>query len=434
MKNLFAALSACLIVLAALSPAQAQTFRWVQYAPGRLEARAAVPPSPDARLGDSPNPCPRLTVDGVAAPMQVRAAPGEKYPVTICAAPLPAGAKTALIDDLPLPLPKPRANRILLIGDTGCRLKGAAVQECNSLSQWPFRLNSDVAAFAQPDLVVHVGDYHYRETACPLGNYGCSGAPFGDNWDVWRADFFAPAEPLLNAAPWIFVRGNHEVCERGGMGWARALSPEAFDETRGKHGCLAAEAPFSINIGGVTVLDMDVSSAAEEVEVPEQAAFFARQFDLAKDVAGPVWVAMHRPAFAEDAPEKAGKRGDNRTLEAALRASLSPQLTMILSGHHHTFEAMSYGDGETKDSLPAQIVSGEGGDSLSPFAPHQVKGLNINGAQVTEGMALPGQFGFAILQRPADDATGLNWMLTAYDTHGQALGHCKIAGRGLDCH
>jgi len=428
MKSLFAALFASLLVLAALFPAQAQTFRWVQYAPGGLEARAAVPPSPDPRLGDSPNPCPRLTIDGLAAPMQVRAAPGEKYPVTICAAPLPAGAKTALIDDLPLPLPKPRPNRILLIGDTGCRLKGAAVQECNSLSQWPFRLNSDVAAFEKPDLVIHVGDYHYRETACPLGNYGCSGAPFGDNWNVWRADFFAPAEALLNAAPWIFVRGNHEDCDRGGLGWARALSPEAFDETRGKHGCVTAEAPFPINIGGVTVLDMDVSSAVEEVEVPEQAAAFAKQFALAKDVAGPVWVAMHRPAFAEDAPEKTQLRGDNRTLEAALRAGLSPQMTMILSGHHHTFEAMGYGA-----DLPVQMVSGEGGDSLSPFAPHEVKGLNINGALVTEGMALPGQFGFAILERPADDATGLNWTLTAYDTHAAVLGRCKIAGRRLDC-
>jgi predicted phosphodiesterase len=369
-----------------------------------------------------------LSLDGAATPMRTRAAPGEKYPVTICAAAVPAGTRTALIDGLPLPLPKERPSRILLIGDTGCRLKGSKVQACNSLSQWPFRLGADMAAFEQPDLVIHVGDYHYRETACPLGDYGCSGTPWGDNWDVWRADFFSPAESLLNAAPWIFVRGNHEECSRGGMGWARALSPELFDPARGKAGCLAHEPPFVADIGVARVIDMDVAAATEEVENPEQVADYGRQLALAKDVRGPVWVAMHRPAFAEDAPEKMGNRGDNKTLAAALRANVASQMELVLSGHHHTFEAMDYGP-----DLPAQIVSGEGGDSLSPFAPREVKGLAINGVTVAAGVGRPGVFGFAMLERAPDDATGLNWTLTAFDTRGTAIARCMIKGRSLEC-
>ncbi len=411
-----------LLASAFIAPAAAENFfRWVQYVPAGLEVRAAIP-------GAALQGCPNLSLDGVVAPMQARAAPGDNYPVTICAAAVPAATTTALIDGLPLPLPKERPARILLIGDTGCRIKDSHVQACNSLSQWPFRLGADMAAFEQPDLVIHVGDYHYRETACPLGNYGCSGTPYGDNWDVWRADFFAPAESLLNAAPWIFVRGNHEDCSRGGMGWARALSPELFDPARGKNGCLASEPPFVADIGVARVIDMDVAVATEEAENPDQVADYGRQFALASNLRAPVWVAMHRPAFAEDAPENMRNRGDNKTLAAALRAHVASQMQLILSGHHHTFEAMDFGP-----DLPAQIVSGEGGDSLSPFAPREVKGLAINGAAVAAGVARPGVFGFAMLERASDDTTGLNWTLTAYDTRATAIARCKIKGRSLDC-
>jgi hypothetical protein len=76
-----------------------------------------------------------------------------------------------------------------------------------------------------PDLVIHVGDYHYREDPCPLGNAGCAGSPWGYGWDVWDADFFTPGAPLLAAAPWIVIRGNHEACGRAGQGWYRFLDP-----------------------------------------------------------------------------------------------------------------------------------------------------------------------------------------------------------------
>ena len=69
-----------------------------------------------------------------------------------------------------------------------------------------------------PDLVVHVGDYHYRENACPAGDAGCSTSPWGYGWDAWDADFFTPAKRLLAVAPWIVVRGNHESCDRAGQG------------------------------------------------------------------------------------------------------------------------------------------------------------------------------------------------------------------------
>lgn len=411
--------AALAIVAAFSSVAHAkETYHWVQYVPGGLEARAAIE-------GEA---CPAATIDGAAVAMRPRSAPGENYPVAVCAMPLPAGTTSATIAGVPLPMPKAHPNRILIVGDTGCRLKGKQIQACNDMSEWPFRLGADMSADFKPDLVLHVGDFHYRETACPLGNYGCAGAPFGDTWDVWRADFFSPGETLLNAAPWIFVRGNHEECERGGKGWARTLDPYPFQIAEGASGCLGPAQPFSVDIGGLHILVMDVSTADERPN-EKQVAWYRPQFAMAKDIPGPVWLAFHRPVWAADAPAKAKSRGDNGTLEAAARDSTPANVTAFVSGHHHTFEVMSYAQ-----DLPIQIVSGHGGDDLSPFATREVIGIEVNGVTVKDGIGRPRVFGFSMIERAADDNSGARWTLTGYDTHGRPIGKCRLDGRSLsDC-
>ncbi len=49
----------------------------------------------------------------------------------------------------------------------GRQLDVPAVQACNDPAQWPFERVADAAAATAPDLVIHVGDYHYREGALP---------------------------------------------------------------------------------------------------------------------------------------------------------------------------------------------------------------------------------------------------------------------------
>ena len=85
-----------------------------------------------------------------------------------------------------------------MIGDSGCRIKVSdnVFQNCNDAATWPFATVAATAAAAAPDLVIHVGDYHYRENACPPGNVGCAGSPWGYGWDSWEADLFAPAAKL----------------------------------------------------------------------------------------------------------------------------------------------------------------------------------------------------------------------------------------------
>ena len=96
------------IVLKALSlDASAEIYHWLQYGPNGLEARA---------ITDQPN-CPSAEVDGTQKTMVVRAAPDPQYAVTACVLPIPVGARSAAIADVPLPLPGAEPRRIAVIGE-----------------------------------------------------------------------------------------------------------------------------------------------------------------------------------------------------------------------------------------------------------------------------------------------------------------------------
>src|SRR5262249_5627268 len=105
----------------------------------------------------------------------------------------------------------------------GCRIKKKKTQDCNDSDAWPYAKLAAHAADTRPDLVIHVGDYLYREKPCSKHIPDCPNVRTGYGWKVWDADFFRPSAPLLAAAPWIMVRGNHETCERAGEGWFRFL-------------------------------------------------------------------------------------------------------------------------------------------------------------------------------------------------------------------
>ena len=401
---------------AAAAPA-GEIYRWTQYGPDGLEARAIT----DAGT------CPLALIDGEAQIMIERSTPADGYPVRSCQIPIPASVKSVTLDNVPVALAKTRPDRILLVGDSGCRLRGSQVQACHDIQLWPFRLIATMGAHFKPDLVIHVGDMHYRESPCPPGNMGCAGSPYGDNWAVWREDFFAPAEALLGAAPWVMLRGNHEECHRGGIGWARMLDPYPFDIKAGKAGCLGPQMPFTVDLGGVTLLVMDVSTADERLN-EIQAAFYRPQFEKASALKGPVWYGIHRPIWAAENRRRGTPEGDNRTLAAAAKGVMPPNAQLMLSGHHHVYSVMKY-----EGDLPLQIVAGHSGNALSVDAPTPLTGMEINGEKIVAGLTRPGLFGFAMLEREASDLSGLNWTITGYDERGRAAGSCKISGRNLEC-
>jgi hypothetical protein len=99
--------------------------------------------------------------------------------------------------------------------------------------------------------VIHVGDYLYREDMCPPAKQSfCGGAPSGDNWETWKADFFAPAAKLLAASPWVFTRGNHEDCER---------HPWKAEK------CEAIQAPYPVQLGSFQLVVFDSSDVKDKL-------------------------------------------------------------------------------------------------------------------------------------------------------------------------
>ena len=369
--------------------------------------------------------CPGASIDGAMTPMRLRAPAGEGFPVASCQVLIPPGARSVEIASQRLPLMTRPPQRIVIFGDTGCRIRGEQVQDCNNTAAWPFPLVARLAAAHHPDLIIHVGDYYYRESACPPGRQGCVGSPFGDAWDSWRADFFDPAQPLFQAAPFVFARGNHEVCYRGGQGWTRFL-----DAGGQGLGCADTEAPFKVDIGGLNLYVVDSAESEDRSAPPPDVARIARQLDaLAPDLAArPGWIVTHRPVWAVTPFARLGPVGPaeislDKTLQAAVRGRDLSAVAMIVSGHVHHFAAYDFGG-----ARPSQLVAGTGGDAAedSDLARPRAGDKRIDG--MTAHRLTFQRFGFLMLERD-----GAAWNGTFRDLNDLVVATCRLEGRDLRC-
>jgi hypothetical protein len=391
--------------------------------------------------------CPAITLGGVAQPMRLRAAPetgaSPAFPVLVCEAPIPDDTASAEILGRSLPLPNAAITMTAVFGDTGCRLKDAKTQrldkrnydhpheghfqDCDEPAQWPFPQLSKTVAALKPDLVIHVGDYLYRENACPAGDAGCAGSPHGDNWITWKADFFAPATPLLAAAPWILVRGNHETCARAGLGYFRFLYPvlatkEPPPESPAPPACTDLTPPYTVNAGGRSFLVMDSSNAYDSCAQDAcDSAPYATQFAAMAPKPG-TWFLSHRPIWG------IGRNFTmNRTLQIALATAAGGRLpagiTVALSGHMHIFEALSFAD-----ARPPQLIVGTGGTALDRPIDRAMQGMTIGGATVHAARS-DHRFGFLLIKAAGDSATG-----SFIDVGGQTLFTCTLAPDDATCH
>ena len=421
----------------------------------------AITPAPSS--GPADNICPVITVDGNAKRMQVRAAaatPARRptasdaahskpsaFPVLTCELALPEGVRRAAIGDLELRLPKAEPRRIVLIGDTGCRMKKSDKewQACLDEDAWPFRKVADAAAAFSPDLVVHVGDFHYRENPCPPDIAGCQGSPWGYGWDTWDADLFQPAAKLLAAAPWVVARGNHEECRRAGQGWFRFLDVRAFEEARScndaKNDALADfSAPYAVPIArDLQFIVFDSAIAGHkplDLTKPRDAHAFSqyrRQFAQVDALAGKAGVSSmfinHHLILAYALEEKTGIVGGSPPQLAAMRslhaeAYYPPSVQLALHGHVHLFEAINFASNH-----PATIVAGMSGTHADPNLPDPFP-LSVAPAEgvTLESITHSNQFGFVVM----DKLEGA-WQISAHDHHGTRKVTCILTGSKLRC-
>lgn len=428
--------------------------------------------------------CPTLNWAGATLAMQERSAPGDEPPppgntqpeskpssftLRACEAPWPAGAASVQVGPLTLRAPKAEPRRIVVIGDTGCRLKASDrdFQACNDAAGWPFPRVLARALALKPDLVVHVGDYHYRESPCPDGMsaarppegaqlppggtahsakgadlHGCAGSPWGYGDDTWQADFFKPARALLAAAPWVFVRGNHEACNRAGQGWLRYLDAE----TGAARACQAEvaagdandgdfTAPFAVPLSARSQLIVFDSSEIGSRTPPRDSPAWARwrqQLDRVAELAqgrAQSLFASHHPSLAFS-PSLSGQPGSARSgltplLQDAFGHRLFPPgVQATLHGHLHIHQALGFSSNQ-----PASLVIGNGGSAASG---------RISAAAAWRTELLPGvrleafqshtDFGLSLLT-----ATPEGWQLQAFNTLGQPLATCRLAGQKLSC-
>ena len=371
--------------------------------------------------------CPTVLIDGRSLAMTPRAAPDAAFPAPICEIAVPLGARQASLDGQALPLMTAPPKRILIFGDSGCRLRGLELQDCNNQDSWPFPAVARRAAELKPDLVIHVGDYYYRETACPPGRAGCAGSPHGDAWATWRADFFDPARPLLQVAPFVFARGNHEACDRGGEGWTRLLL--AADPGPA---CALISPAFKVDLGGLNLYLLDSAEAGDRDAKPEDVAAVAAQLDaLAPDLAQkPGWIVTHRPIWALVPFARIGPLGPaevslNKTEQAAVQGRDLSAVRMIVSGHVHHFASYDFGP-----ARPAQLVAGTGGDAPedADLRRPRVDTVRIDGA-AAKRLTFQ-RFGYFMLER---DAQGDGWSGVFRDRDDLPIATCRLTDRDLTC-
>ncbi|SPE27216.1 conserved exported hypothetical protein [Burkholderiales bacterium] len=415
-------------------------------ADGQMLARAIV----------SSAACPDVMVDGLAQPMRTRAAPGtpprrpnqtiaSAFPVRVCEATLAPTAARASIGDRTLPLARAAPQRIVVIGDTGCRLKRSeqAYQDCSDPDAWPFPAVAEAAAKERPDLVVHVGDYHYRESACPLTR-GCANSAWGYGWSAWNADLFAPAQGLLAAAPWVVARGNHEECARAGQGWFRMLDAGPFTPLRScdgseNDGSADFSDPYAVPLGDnwqLVVFDSAMASRPLDLSRPSDVLALDRYQENMRLVAALAAVPSmhtifvgHHPVLGLSPDRRSGVTMGNQLLLAAMVPSSGTRyfpagVELALHGHVHLFEAISFSSPQ-----PATIVSGHGGDNLEVPLPEPLPARlgSVEGVTV-DFVAHARSFGYLVMDRRPD-----GWVLRAQSLAGSTLVVCTLVNARLSC-
>jgi predicted phosphodiesterase len=384
---------------------------WTQLGPdGVLIARA---------LADKT--CPAITIDGVETALSRRAGATDAFPGVVCEAEVPPSATRASIAGAALPLLPDRIDRIAVIGDTGCRIEEwdghDDIQACNDPRAWPLAEIAGQVAAAKPDLIIHVGDYIYREAPCPKGAAGCAGSPWGDNADTWQADVFGPMAPAIRAAPWIHIRGNHETCDRAGNGWFRYLDPRDVPAS-----CQQFTEPYTVPVADLQFLVMDTAAAGDQQTSDDLNAAYSAQLDQLRSLTQPGdWLLTHKPIvggvlrLSPKGVVDAGAREtavDNATFRAVSDNRVPDGIDVVLSGHIHLAEAILPDDAARR---PLQVIAGNSGTKLDPGLTGAYTGQALGDPEIDLGL-VGAEFGWTSLDLKSDRVT-----LTSHATDGPPL-------------
>ena len=146
---------------------------------------------------------------------------------------------------------------------------------------------------------------------------------------------------------------------------------------------------------------------------------YAAQFASLKAKPG-TWLLSHRPIWAIG-----WKFTLNQTLQHALRSSdgrLPPGIEIVLSGHLHTFELLSF-----TDERAPQLVVGTGGTALDRRIKQELDRATVGGATVSYGRT-EHRFGFLMIAPQKDGITA-----TFIGPRGKARFKCALTPPNARC-
>ncbi len=384
------------------------------------------------------------------------------FTVKVCEARYPVGRSLTVEGGPRLPPVVETPSRIAVLGDSGCKPKDQAGCGLDD-PQWPFPALAKAAAASHPDLVLHVGDYNYRGTPSgfkatvdgqqvqrwyydagdgatpaekcglpgPYYSQNSKGNPDTDRWDAWWLDFFQPAGDLLTAAPWVFARGNHELCSHAGPGWFYFLDASSdLAEGGGKQlTCPSQDGegpalphlqlvePQVLHLGDLDLLVLDSANACDQL--PGLTDVYRSQLTAAAQRlhGHKAWLMTHRPIWGvEGSPALYGCDGQpasgptvsngvlNQTLQCALHGetgeALLPKIDQILVGHMHRFEALTFA---APAHRPPTLIVGNGGVVEDTGPPTGAFAQTVDGAPVSGFSVI--SFGYLELSRGSNG----NW-------------------------
>jgi hypothetical protein len=424
--------------------------------------------------------CPVPLIDNIPENqivMQARQNPAPTdFPITVCEAVYPKDTHLYL-NGKALVKPSYRSEHIAVLGDSGCKSPN---QTCTLDSDnWFFNTLANISAKAKPEVVLHMGDYNYSGTpgsihllgeeskvqvydagdnttqgmckiAGPYYGQNSQGSEFKDSWKHWQQDFFNPAQPLLSSAPWVFARGNHELCSRAGPGWFYLLDSNSplLGKYQKQLSCPAANnsspmifsQPYALNLGKANILVLDSTNACDSGLLNLEQ--YQNQFLLGKQMlqtlpTGFNILQTHRPMFAIDKLANVGNCGNtqkgaycpmSQTLQQANRLTgLTDEVQLLISGHMHRFQSTHF----EASTFPDQLVVGTSGVSLAgnfPAKPSKVK-IEKNNAYVN-GIS---QYAYLKLEMHAGTAADkmdkqtdkVAWHATLINRHAEPLLVCQ---------
>ncbi len=334
----------------------------------------------------------------------------QNFNITVCEAVIPPGVTYTVADEnntylLAAVTLNPAA--IQVYGDTGCKLKQCPKNTPAS----PFKTLAKLGSTLKPDLILHMGDANYRGTNSEIesgaysydagdGGFGgpacgydskyfsqnASDSPSPDAWQYWHDDFFAPAKELLGTAPWVFARGNHELCSRAGPGWFYFMGPGSSlnqgvpQLSCPSQGSLSAPLdniktfinmidPYMVMLEHLNLWVFDSANACDEHAANPLTKLYAEQFELLNntDSANPIWMMTHRPIWGVETNKP--KVFLNKMLQTAISLTTTGKLpesvTLSLSGHMHIYQTLTF---PPDTNRPPQIVIGNSGVKLDKSA------------------------------------------------------------------